>query len=219
MKILLALTMLLGIYACSRVSRDKPVHANDKQWRQMHSTAALISNNHSGALEAVHFARNDKSLLTENSAFLTQAKIEFGNNLVEWLVDDLTLEQSVAAVFKTVLHGYGFMGYIDHKQIYHPTTLLDELAKVLATNGVVVEDLESVAVDWQKTAAIADPQQQANALVEAMSALATLHGFSLLWFDEGGDSYAFFTVPASVADQLNGVVVDSDHKFTAPPHF
>ena len=61
------------------------------------------------------------------------------------------------------------------------------------------------------------PEGDERAVIAHMKGQLSTRGRQLLWFDENGDSYAFFVVEPAVAEQLNDVKLDSDHRFELTP--
>lgn len=218
----LILTVLLMVgaaaWAIGHESKNGGSSA-DSNWEQVIQASNLVSEADSRVQGAIEYAMKDGDILNERSVFYAKAKEEFGRRHMEWVNEDLSLKEVPPAVFKTVLYGYGYMGYLDWKDIYDPRESLHSVAETLKkVTGKTIGESE-----WEKAAdelaLIEDQNQRANLVVQEMEMLVQKYGYQLVWFDEGGDSYAFFSVRPSAAEQLHNLALDSDHKFKPAPKF
>ncbi|WP_226661784.1 hypothetical protein [Microbulbifer aggregans] len=218
--LLLAALILVGAAAWASGSGSKAGNSSgDLNWEQVIQVSKLISESDVRVQNAIKYAMGDADILNEHSSFYKKSEEEFGRRHMGWVNEDLSLNEVPPAVFKTVLFGYGYMGYLDWKNIYEPEEALHAVAVVLE-RPIGKEVSKSVWVKQAKELeSVEDENHRANLVVKEMATLAEQHGYQLVWFDEGGDSYAFFAVSSSVAEQLENVELDTYHKFKPAPKF
>ena len=189
------------------------------EWDKILSTAALISSQSEKVAGAIEFAKSDRDILNENSTFYVTARNQFGDRYVEWIDEDLAAEKIPAAVFKTVLHGYGFMAYLDWKDIYDPDEVFCTLSNVFTVLGLKEVNNKDIALIKDQVEQVGDSSVKAVMIIKAMEKLVHSAGHEIAWFDESGDSFAFFILQPETAQKLENVVLDEDHRFISTPVF
>lgn len=190
-------------------------NSSQARWSKCEAAAELITNKSPKVLEALAFGRKDKGIRNENSRFITKFEAEFGDNYISWIDDDLEKGEIPAAVFKTVLVGYGYMAYLDWKEItdlegmvFHFNQILEvlNLEKISNKNVLLLKDKLGKFENFR--------MNERNAtLISSLESHVQSLGREVVWFDENGDSYAFFIVPPEAAEKLVGLRLDRDHLF------
>ena len=168
---------------------------------------------------AIKFAQSDKDILNENSTFCQEAKTEFEGRLIEWNTDDQDQNNVPTAVFKIVLHGYGYMGYLDHKDICEPKEVFLTLNSIFTALGIKEINNNDIATVEGQIDKIDDSGEKARVLIKEMEKHVHGAGHEISWFDENGGSYAFFIVLPETAKKLENVALDENHKFISRPVF
>ena len=195
LRILVTGIFLSFIFSCNQQNDEINAQSLDKPWEKIFSIAKIISNDNQSVSSDLLKAYNDKGILKKNSIFRETAKNKYQDNYIEWLDADSDLENVPSAVFKTVLYGHGFMGYIDWKVIYDAKEVFWSLNKIFDAANLGKSNDNELSPTIAKLSSIKDDTQRANAIIEQCEKFCNSKGRTIIWLDEGSDSYIFFIVP------------------------
>ncbi len=111
--------LLLSILALVSSNATATEEEDTKLWELITNTASAISNNSQDVLKLISLAKHDNNLKEANSSFNKKAQSLFDktNDYYEFIDDDIENEELPFAVFKTTMIGFGWMSYIDWKDI------------------------------------------------------------------------------------------------------
>lgn len=179
--------------------------------------AQKITEGYTPAMQALAFAGSQTNCTASDSPFLMEAKKEFRDHYGPWLQANLTPQETDTAVFKMVMYGYGFMGYLQPAQLADPQLVLatfDRVLKRYEPDGIETAYIERTQQTLQQ---IEDDAARTNAIVNELKRLAGERGRQLLWLSEKGEGLLFFIVADDAVDALLKVEFDADHQWCNDP--
>lgn len=211
--IVFAFILLLLLFFLGSLYISKLDFRTNKIWINAFNTAIKLCRNDETITKAFRFAKNDSTILDEDSHFITEAKKEFGDDHIEWLADDLSVADIPCAVFKTLMHGYCYMAYMDHKEMSDASQPLRKFNKILPANGFESLSDEIIETDIKTINAIEDASTRTSNIIKQLDQYADQQGGKILWLNENSDSYAFFVVYPNIYMQLRNTRLDDNHHF------
>ncbi|WP_299946661.1 hypothetical protein [uncultured Microbulbifer sp.] len=200
-----------AVKVLARTGKDSEVPT---VWDKVIDVSSKISVNPDKAKEYILLGKNDDDIRGEDSVFYNQARNDFGNNFIQWIQEDIEDQMIPCAVFKTVMAGLGYMGHLDWKNIYNIEEFIFSLDKVLSKlslKKISLEEKQEITTEIQKSKD--DQNYIARTNVSKLEEAVEARGYKILWFDEDGDSYAFFIVKPAIFSSLQSVQLDTHHKF------
>ena len=212
-KIVLILLIALLFAIVARLFARASRLSYSPTWHTVLDVSERLSKGNEKVRKAIIYAMRDRAITSELSQFRLVAEDEFQDRLVDWIDEDTLTDDIPAAVFKTVLHGYGYMAYMDWKNIADIEELIscyNNVSKTWRLPKIEGEDAQAIIADFR---ACHNQSQAVNIAIDALNQFAQESHREILWFDEDGDSYAFFLTTQSNAAALAGQSLDGKHHF------
>ena len=215
--IVFAFILLLFLFFLGSLYISKLDFRTNKIWINAFNTAIKLCRNNETIAKAFRFAKNDSTILDEDSHFIAAAQKEFGADYIEWLTDDLSVADIPCAVFKTLMHGYRYMAYIDHKEMSDASEPLRAFNEILPANGFESLPDDIIETDIKTINAIEDVSTRTSNIIKQLDQYADQQGGKILWLNENSDSYAFFVMFPTIYMQLRNTRLDDNHHFEMLP--
>jgi len=197
----------------------------DSSWSIITKAALLLSNNDENVSSLILSAQKDKNLKLEESDFNKKALVYFEKKHTDYnfIDDDTETEELPFCIFKTTMLGYGYMSYIDWKDINDPENMVWVVNNLLKTQKLKKLTKKEIAtienrVNPIKTEpySIKKAIQANNEMIKVLDEIMLKRDYRVLWYIEISDSYSFFIVKPEIFKLLNNTKLDDEHEFKTP---
>ena len=218
------ITVFIGMFF-STTGNTMESKKEDPSWTLVIQAASVISNNSKNVVALLESARKDNNIKTDDSVFKKEALKKFEKKCAyfDFIEEDTNLEEIPFAVFKTTMIGYGYMSYIDWKDLSsseHMTWVLNQLfkkVKLKNLNKTEIKNIDnSVNSILTKPYSIEKQILATNSIVKTIGEVVANRNFRMLWCLENSDSHSFVIVKPETYQKLNNTKIGYDHEFKEP---
>jgi len=197
--------------------------SKNRQWEDVLKASALLTNNSEEVAKLIKIAQYDRYIfntdedldsINTDSDFMKEIEKNFGEEYVDWIELEPTKEELPYAIFKTVLSGFEWMGYMDWKDVYDLDEMTWHFNHLLKKHELAsVSTAEKEQIREKLSLLNEDHNLIAETTIQAFETLIEKRGFKILWFSESSDSFACFIVNESVFNKLNNTRLGEEHIF------
>jgi len=189
----------------------------DSTWSIITKAALLLSNNDENVSSLILSAQKDKNLKLEESDFNKK------HTDYSFIDDDTETEELPFCIFKTSMLEYGYMSYIDWKDISDSENMVWVVNNLLKTQKLKKLTKKEIAtIDNRVNPIKTEPYslkkaiQATNAMIKVLDEIMLKRDYRVLWYIEISDSYSFFIVKPEIFNLLNNTKLDDEHEFKTP---
>jgi len=218
------ITVFIGIFIFT-TGNTMASKNEDPSWTLVIQAASVISNNSKNVVALLESARKDNNIKTDDSVFNKEALKNFEKNdtYYDFIEEDTDLEDIPFSVFKTTMIGYGYMSYIDWKDLSsseNMTWVLNELFKEVKLKNLNKTEIKKI--DNSVNSILTEPYSiekqilATNSMIKTIGEVVANRNFRVLWYVENSDSYSFFIVKPEVYQKLNNTKIGYDREFKEP---